>query len=203
MIAPLLFALALSQSPSASQYPAGIVRGELVSVQQASLLLRLADGREQTCAFGPKSWFERDSQRIEPAALRPGDRLEMVADRQGGGCFARSIHILENPPLKQVPGRRPSLKREYPSPTESFAPRGDFTLSGIVTELGEERLTIRTRAQGNHTFLIRHDTRFLSEGLRQTRADLGTGKRVFIRGGTNLEGQVEAYSVAWGEILKP
>lgn len=185
-----------------AEVPPGIVRGELIAVTSADFSVRMADQREVKCTYSTRTWFERDTQRIEPAAMKQGDRIEMVADRQNG-CFARSVHVLDNTPVKQIPGRRPSLKREYSSPTEAFAPRGELTFAGIVTGLEADKLTIRTRAQGNHTFLIRHDTRFMSEGLRQTREQLASGTRVFVRAGRNLEGQVEVYSVIWGEILKP
>lgn len=185
------------------QFPVGIVRGTLVGQAERTLTVRLADQRELPCSYNARTWFERDTQRIEPSVIRAGDRLEMVADRQDGNCYVRSVKVLDNTPIKPIPGRRPSLKREYSSPTEAFAPRGEMTFTGIVIDMKEDQLTIRTRTQGNHTFLIRHDTRFMTEGLRQKREELATGTRVFLRAGRNLEGQVEAYSVVWGDILKP
>jgi len=34
-------------------------------------------------------------------------------------------------------------------------------------------------------------------------ADLKPNTRVFVRAGKNLEDQIEAYQIVWGEILQP
>ncbi len=182
----------------------GIVRGPLVARQGAHLMVETAPGQQVDCVYDLKTWMERDGQRIESGALATGDRLEIVLDRRGEtGCYARTIHVLDIPPQNTVPGRRPSLKREYSSPTERIAPRGDITVTGLVTDMSGQWLTLRTRSEGIQRFLLRHDTRYVGEGLRVDRESLHSGTRVFVRAGRNFEGVVEAYQVIWGEIMKP
>jgi hypothetical protein len=181
----------------------GILRGPLVSREGKVLRVEVAAGQIAECAFDIRTWMERDGQRIEAAALAVGDRVEIVADRNPKGCYIRTIHVLDIPSQNTVPGRRPSMKREYSSPTERYAPRGEMTQTGLVMELSDKWLTIRTRADGAKQFLLRHDTRYVGEGMRTDRESLAHGTRVFVRAGRNFEGVVEAYQVIWGEIMKP
>ena len=181
----------------------GIIRGPLISREGCILLVEIAEGKQTTCTFDIRTGMERDGQRIEAAALAVGDRLEMVTDNRPGGCYIRTVHVLDVPVQNQGPGRRPSMKREYSNATERFAPRGDMTATGLVVELSDAWITIRTRGEGNKQFLLRHDTRFVGDGMRTVREALARGTRVFLRAGRNFEGVVEAYQVIWGEILKP
>jgi hypothetical protein len=185
--------------------PIGIVRGQILSKPLGSLRVQVAEGREIKCVYDSKSWFEREAQRIEAAALDTGDRVEMVVDRSANGqqCYARTVRVIVTPPQPLGPGQRPSLRRESTSPTEAFAPRGDMTFTGIVTDLSKQWMTIRTRAGVQEKFLLRDDTRYMSGGLRLEHAQLVPATRVFVRAGRNFEGVVEAYQVVWGEIVKP
>ena len=198
---------AVGRRPSVRRDASGpkmaVLRGPLVSREQASLRVELAAGQIAECAFDIRTSMERDGQRIEAGALAIGDRLEIVADQRPTGCYARTLHVLDVPSQNPIAGRRPSMKREYSSPTDRYAPRGDMTVTGLVVELTEQWLTIRTRSEGNKQFLLRHDTRYVGEGMRTAREALARSTRVFVRAGRNFEGVVEAYQVIWGEILKP
>lgn len=180
-----------------------VLRGPLVSREANILRVQVAEGQIAECGFDIRTWMERDGQRLEAAALAVGDRLEIVADQRPAGCYARTLHVLDVPAQNPGAGRRPSMKREYSSPTDRYAPRGDMTVTGLVAELSEQWLTIRTRTEGHQRFLLRHDTRYVGEGLRTAREALARGTRVFVRAGRNFEGVVEAYQVIWGGILKP
>jgi hypothetical protein len=180
-----------------------VLRGPLVSREANVVRVQVAEGQIAECGFDIRTWMERDGQRLEAAALAVGDRLEIVADQRPTGCYARTLHVLDVPPQNPIAGRRPSMKREYSSPTDRYAPRGDMTVTGLVAELSEQWLTIRTRTEGHQRFLLRHDTRYVGEGLRTAREALARGTRVFVRAGRNFEGVVEAYQVIWGGILKP
>lgn len=184
------------------QMKLGIVRGPLLALDKAVLQVE-SDGKKVECRYDAHTWMERDGQRIAAPALALGDRLEMVTDINASGCYVRTIHVLDVPSQRPGPGRRPSMKREYASPTERFAPRGDMTSTGLVTSIDEKWLMIRTRNDGPKKFLLRHDTRYVGDGLRVDHAAVRAGKRVFVRAGYNFEGVVEAYQVIWGEILKP
>ena len=180
-----------------------VLRGPLVSIDAAIVRVEVAEGQIVECKFDIRTSMERDGQRIEVAAVSVGDRLEIVADHRPTGCYARTMHVLDIPSQNPIAGRRPSMKREYSSPTDRYAPRGDMTVTGLVVGLSEQWLTIRTRTEGNKQFLLRHDTRYVGEGMRTDRESLARSTRVFVRAGRNFEGVVEAYQVIWGDIMKP
>jgi hypothetical protein len=91
----------------------------------------------------------------------------------------------------------------YEDPTQSIAPRGTLTFTGMVLRRDDDGLVLRTRANGEKWILVRHDTRFKEDGLRVEPSSLHSSTRVFVRAGTNLDGEVEAYEIVWGEILTP
>jgi hypothetical protein len=188
--------------------PIGIVRGDLVkwdgTPSRGQLEVRGADANVVTCGFDAKTYFERDSQRIAPAAMAAGDRIEMVADRKPGttSCYARTVHVID--PSVQRRGSYSRMRpREVMNPTETFAPRGDLTYAGVIVRVNPDSLTVRTRTEGEKILLVRADTRYLAEGIRVDPAALKGGTRVFIRAGRNLDGDVEAYQVIWGAIVRP
>jgi hypothetical protein len=131
-------------------------------------------------------------------ALQAGDQIEAVTDRSNGAnCYARTVKVVDFEPAR--PGRAAVPRRERP--TESFAPRGYLTLSGLVVRRTEEILVIRTRLEGEKTLLFRADTRFTNNGQPVTLDDLRVNTRVFVRAGHTLEKDLEVYHVSWGEIL--
>jgi hypothetical protein len=64
-------------------------------------------------------------------------------------------------------------------------------------------LVLRTRTEPEQIVLLRDDTRFLQGGFPVDVSQLSINARVFIRGGRNLENDLEAYQVIWGEIPGP
>jgi hypothetical protein len=64
-------------------------------------------------------------------------------------------------------------------------------------------MVLHTRLEGQKTILLRGDTRYLEGGTPADPADLKPNTRVFIRAGRNLEDQIEAYQIVWGQILEP
>ncbi len=203
LLLPAAALSAVAQTPA----PIGIVRGDLVkweaSGSRGELDVRGADGHVLTCGFDPKTYFERENQRIAPAGMAVGDRLEIVADRKPGAaaCYARTVHVLDPSVLQ----RRPSSARprEFQNATESIVPRGNMTFAGIVLRTGPEAVLLKTRTGGEERLLLRADTRYINEGSRVEPALLKTGTRVFIRAGRNLDGDVEAYQIIWGDIVRP
>jgi hypothetical protein len=77
-----------------------------------------------------------------------------------------------------------------------------MNISGLVVQRAPYTLTLKTRT-GTATLLLRPDTRYVGAGLRVAADSLQINQRVFIRAGRNLEGDVEAYQVMWGEITSP
>ena len=199
---------ALAGSVMAQQNaPIGVLRGSLVSWAGTSrtgqLTFRGSESRLYVCSYDDKTWFERQNQRIAVSGAEAGDRLEVVSDRHPGSdvCYARTVHILDTP-LPLVPGARRQL-RTYQGASEVFAPRGDLTFAGTVVSIAPAVLVLRTRSGELRTIALRPDTRYLTEGQAATHDNLVPQTRVFIRGGRNLDNQVEAYQVVWGEILRP
>jgi hypothetical protein len=82
-------------------------------------------------------------------------------------------------------------------------PRGRLTMAGVVLRRSEGSLVLRTRFDGEQTVLLRPDTRYLESGSQVASSALKVNTRIFVRGGKNLDQEIEAYQVIWGEILLP
>lgn len=190
-----------------TRMPVGIVRGDVVSLQGSAtsgeLKIKAPDDSVYACLYDGRTYFERDLHRIAYAGLKAGEPVEVVADRTPGtsSCYARTVHVVDTHAQRLAPGARPRL-RSMPSPTEAWAPRGDLLYSGFVVQRAKYTLTLKTRT-GNETLLLRPDTRCVGAGLRVAVDSLQVNQRVFIRAGRNLDGDVEAYSIMWGEITAP
>ncbi len=190
-----------------TRMPIGIVRGDVVSLQGTSaggeLKIKTPEDAVYACLYDVHTYFERDLHRIGISGLRSGDPVEVVADRTPGtsNCYARTVHVVDTHAQKLAPGARPRL-RSITSPTEAWAPRGDMNISGMVVQCAKYTLTLKTRT-GTETLLLRPDTRYVGAGLRVASDSLQVNQRVFVRAGRNLDGDVEAYQVMWGEITAP
>ena len=190
--------LRAQQSIAQESMPRGIVRGTLLawegSVAAGALTVRNADGMDYGCSYDPHTYFERDHWPVQVTRLAAGDRVEIVSDRKPGSrtCYVRMLQVIE-----EAPGNRRIAK---PRTIESFQPRGNLSMAGLVLRRDTETLTLKTRA-GQRTLLLRSDTRYLGGGVRVDSASLCVNMHVFVRAGRNMEGQVEAYQVVWGEIL--
>ena len=187
--------------------PIGILRGDLVAWSGTSragdLTFRNADNRILQCSFDDKTWFERENQHIVISGMKAGDHLELVADRQPHSptCYARTVQIVSTLLPRRTESGKPRL-RLHNSATELLAPRGDMTFAGIVAGMDGNWLTLRTRDKGQEMLLLRPDTRYLGRGLALERSSLRPQMRVFIRAGRNLDGDIEAYTIVWGDILE-
>jgi hypothetical protein len=198
-------ALLVAAALPAQQPPGvGLVRGNLLECEATEFSIRSTTNHVYRFTFDAKTYIERDKQRITVSGLSKGDALEIVADRASGTGprYARTIHVIERP----VPARAALSQgrlRAYRSPIEHIMPRGALTFSGIILRLNDDSLLLRTRVDGEKTILLRQDTRFLDSGLAVEQSMLKTSTRVFVRAGKNLENEIEAYQVVWGDILEP
>ncbi|SRR5579883_433667 len=189
-----------------SPMPVGVVRGNLVSwsgsVQAGQLTVRNSAGLS-SCFFDAGTYFEREFQMISASGLAKGDPLEVIADRKPGlsNCYARTVQVVNAHPPLFVPGVRPPLRKSL-SPTESFAPRGDFSFGGRVVRKDVALLTVLTRAGEIHV-VLRPDTHYAGDGLSLDQASLPVNAHVFVRAGRDVEGALEAYQVIWGRIVAP
>ncbi|MCX6623754.1 MAG: hypothetical protein NTY38_22350 [Acidobacteria bacterium] len=184
--------------------PLGLVEGTYVdregTEQEGELVVRTANNRLFRCNYDAKSYFERQQKRIPASFLEAGDSVELVTDQAEGGsrCYVRVLHQLETA-RRRAAGRTP-LPR-WRNPTEDLFPRGDLTYAGVVRRVTPEHLVLRLRGGVQKDVLLRDDTRYLEGGGVVSRSDLSINTRVFVRGGKNLYGEVEAYQVVWGAIL--
>jgi len=185
--------------------PIGIVRGVLTGCDATHLTIGDEDSHSFLFVTDARTFIERDHQRITCAKLASGDRMEIVSDRSSepGARYARLVSV--NPELR--PRRRtpivPRAPLKYEDPTLRFAPRGSLTFTGVVLRLESAGLVLRTRIDGEKWIVVRRDTSFREDGLPVEASSLQSSTRVFVRAGMNLDGQVEAYEVVWGQILTP
>ena len=204
----LLPAFILASSLMAQQEiaPIGIVRGVLIGCDGARLTVRTADGHTYGFVIDNKTFIERDHFRISCSKLDKAEPLEIVSDRstEPGMAYARLITVV-NPEARS---RRRALMAvraplDHEDPTLSIAPRGSLTFTGVVLRMDDDGMVLRTRVDGEKWILVRRDTRFREDGLRVEPSSLHSTTRVFVRAGKNLDGEIEAYEIVWGEILTP
>lgn len=178
------------------QAPIGVLRGRLLSVIEGSLSLRTLVGVSYRCGFDSHTYMENEGTRIFAGALRTDDLLELITDRKAGACYARTVRVV--PPTTRVGAQRP-----YRNALDYLFPRGNLTFAGVVRRFNGRLLVLRTRDEAEKMILLREDTRFLQSGFPVDASHLAINARVFIRGGKNIENDLEAYQVIWGEIPGP
>lgn len=204
LAAAVLFAGALGAQDAS---PA-LVRGELLDCEVSPAGAGEFSVRAEThqvfrFTFDQKTYFEREKQRTNAAALEKGDLVEVVADRASEPVlrYARTVHVVD-----RRPARTPVSRGRYPSyrtSLDSIIPMGNLTFAGVVARLDGGRLVLRTRKDGEKTIVLREDTRYLEDGVQVAAGELKANTRVFVRGAKNFEDEIEAYQVVWGEILDP
>lgn len=188
----------------------GYVRGRLLEWDTApsgELSVRTQSNQVLRFLFDGKTYVEREKRVATMLRLQKGDDLEIVSDAVGTGSlrYARTIHVIEEQPKpSRVSAASLARLRAWRSPSiDDLIPRGNLTFAGVISRLNDERLVLRTRSQGDKVILLRQDTRYLDGGSQVGPGTLKPNTRVFVRAGTNLDNEIEAYSVMWGEILTP
>lgn len=192
------------------------MRGELLATEgtaiTGTLSIRDDESRVTRCSYDAKTYIEIQKELATAGQLRTGDRLEVLTDRQQGTgrCYIRSIHVVGMTPTgdgSRASNRTFALRRSTPPGgsvyvIDNIYPRGNLTFSGVVIQLNPERLVLHTRS-AEETIFLRGDTRYLASGLAVEAAQLRVNCRVFVRAGRNLDNELEAFQVVWGEILQP
>lgn len=188
----LLFAM-LCWTVGAQDSPVlrGIVVRRELSVRSGVLTVRAGD-LVVKFHFDGRTYVERDNRPIEGAQLRPGEQVEVVSDAVSGTELrnAQSIHVI---PVKLVERHRPPLEK----------PKGDLTFSGLILRLGNGRMMLHRREEGDIEILLRPDTRYMVNGDLVSAENLKTNMRVEVRAARDVAGKVEAYQVVWGSMLAP
>ncbi len=195
-----LLATAWAQAPP----DALILRGVLIDWERAGVRgefsLRAADFRVWRCRFDERTAIERIRKEATADAMRVGDWIELVADRQADIpiCYARSIKVFQ-------PARESIIQRPLSSSRgvmDHLYPRGNLAMGGLVREITAARLVLRTRDQSEQSFRLRPDTVFTRDGLPSQSSAVALNSRVFVRAGKGWDGEMEVYSVTWGAILR-
>lgn len=204
----LAWLLVLLSCCSAQQRePAGVL-GDLLdwsgTRNQGELTFRDTENQVYECSFDEQTQFERDNQ---PAVLTAADRGRHVVvfpDHSLGtnACYIRTLRIVDIP-TGRLAARRRVRSTWSPSVPDFLVPRGDLTFSGVVMRVGDDALLLRMRSKERKLVLLRPDTLYLGEGLGLSKSDLAVNTCVFVRAGRNLQDEVEAYQIIWGEILEP
>lgn len=200
VLSPLICA---SQSPGPPPVIAGVLLERDAQPASGEFSLRAADNQVYRFQYDRKTFVERGDDLIDVPRLQPGEKVEVVSDSVAGVLlrYARTIHVvLPQPPAHPLTAGR---LHAYRSSADRAVPAGNLTFSGVVFRLNPERLVMHTRGTGDQTILLRQDTRYLADGEIVEAAELKPNMRVFVRAGTNLYDQVEAYQVIWGKILNP
>lgn len=188
--------------------PAGLLRGELLSWDGAThsgqFVFRTADNHTYSCGYDGKTYFERENQHTTMAGVSKGDRIEVVSDhRQAASlCYALTVHVLDAPAKYVVPGLRPR-PRPTVAAAEAFPARGGLTVSGAVVRVTPDVLILRMRSGEHRVLHLRPDTKFFTGGETTDSGTLRANTVVFVRARKNLDDEVEAYQVIWGDILRP
>lgn len=182
----------------AEDVPVGVVSGYISDIQPASFLLKTTTNKEFRCTYDHRTWFEQSRIRVPVNAFQPTDLVEIVADRRlidGRPCYVRTVRLADL--AKKESGR---MRITYRAVTESIIPRGEYEWAGTVSELNPEKMVLRLRTGEYKTIVLRHDTRFLEDGVVSERERLRLHTRVSIRAGRNFEGNVEVYQIIWGAV---
>lgn len=194
-----------------------ITRGRLLESDTGDtgeLSIRTTGNRVYWFVYDTKTYVERDNHLSTVPKLRKGDELEVVCDIGPDVAlrYARTIHVVESPAEKALaqrqfsegryamPKRQPV--REDPLLSDLFLPRGTLTFAGLVCQLNHERLVLRMRTGGEKTIYLRPDTRYMKDGGVAAADLLHLNTRVYVRGSHNLEGEVEAFQIVWGELAE-
>jgi len=178
------------------------------------LSIRTSTNRVYWFVYDSKTYVEQDNHLSSVPKLRKGDEVEVVSDTGPDASlrYARTIHVVASPAEKALAQRQFSAGRyamprrqpvrEDPLESDLFFPRGTLTFAGVVCQLTSGRLVLRVRGGDEKTIYLRPDTRYMKDGGLASSAALHLNTRVYIRGSNNLDGEVEAFQIVWGELAE-
>jgi hypothetical protein len=190
----------------ATEMPTGFFRGSLLrwdgTTKTGTITAQNANGEFQ-CHYDKLSWLELEKHRVTPDKLIEGDPLEILADRHPGEttCWILTLKVLPPPP---PPSRaKPKTAAVKPTPARATVVRhGMDNFAGVVTAINESTVTVHTR-DGEETFHLRPDTRYIGNGLKMEHSDVTPNMRLSVEAGRNRGGEWEAFQLTWGSIVAP
>jgi hypothetical protein len=182
-----------------SERPPGFVRGIVTTNSSAAFSVLTVAGVLYQYRTDSKTWMERDHERIHASGLVPGEILEVVSDRDPDAVrYARMVHVIPPP----TPRARPiSVGGQYRlSPPPALT---NVVFTGLLVSRDHDRITVRTRFDGEKIIDLRRDTQCLNEGNLVDLSSLVPNIRVYVIAVQKTGGELEAYQVVWGSILEP
>jgi len=197
--------------PVAAEPPVSVLRGILTrwNVEDNQLTIATRDRTPHQCSFDDDTFLTSRLGRLTPDQVETGSRVDAVLDSRLGEdhCVALTIYVLIvdrtlTPAQSRLEEQYQEALTRQRHVIDHLAPRGDQTFAGVVTEADSEHVVLRTR-DGISELRLRRDTSFTDEGKPSDASMLEINARVFIRGGTGIDGRLEAYQVVRGEILMP
>jgi hypothetical protein len=194
--AAILFPLAaFSQTPQAGP----LMRGVLLERDASEFSIRAADSRVFRYQFDSKTYVERDHEPIDIARLPLGEQVEVISEKIEGSSlrFALTVHAI--PPAAPP---RPAGAGQKRAVEDRPLPYGSFSFTGVVFRIVPGAMSLHTHT-GEQSVILRSDTRYMEDGNIVELSALKTNMHVFIQAGKTLYGEIEAYRVMWGGILKP
>lgn len=187
------------------QTHAETVRGVLLESAWADshgeISVRAPDHRVHVFLLDAGTLIQRHDQAVEPRSLTAGDAVEVICDADDRGLRRYARAVLVTAPARPRPPL-PTWRDWGPADAGGLFPRGRITFAGIVTAVAAGRLYLRTRNQGRQVLLLREDTQFRGDGLPCEPEALRVNMHVFVRAGRSLEGELEAFQIVWGRILR-
>jgi hypothetical protein len=140
----------------------GRIMGTVASVGVDRIIVKTADGKDQTVLVGDGTRYQERRQEIQLEDLKPGDHV-FVMGRAGSNneITALTVRRVTEEQMQQFSGER------------AF---------GEIVAIGKNQLTLRNRRQGERVVKIDDQTSFMKEGKTSTLADLKVGDRVMAVG---------------------
>jgi len=182
-----------------TERPPGFVQGVVAENTVAFFSVRTTAGDVYRYRADGKTWIERDHDRIRVASLKPGEILEVVSDRDPEPVrYARMVHVIEPVVPRRLPVSAGGVYRLNPA-----APRTTGVYAGLVVTRDPERITIRTRFDGDKTVYLQTDTRCIKDGDLVDARAIVPGTRVYVVATRNEDRELIANQVVWGAILEP
>jgi hypothetical protein len=200
----LLLMAAAALAASGEDMAKGYFHGTMVAWEgtaaSGQLSARNAAGDIYTCGFDSKTYLEIELHKVSITKFQAGDPVEILVDRKPGSrlCYSRIVRVV--PPQAARSPRKQVVEATVPRPRTVLTPRGNRTIAGLVIRNENGMVTLRTR-EGEENVRLRGDTRYLENGRPLSGDSLAVNMRVSMRVSSNLDGELEAYQVTWGDLL--
>jgi hypothetical protein len=181
------------------QRPPGFVRGIVTTNTAAAFAVRTSAGTVYQYRTDSKTWIERDHERIRAASLQPGEMLEVVSDRDPEPVrYARMIQVIEPVRVKPLPVSTGGVYRLKPAAALTTG-----VYIGLIVAREHDRITLRTRFDGEQTIYLQPDTECLENGDVVDAKVLRPLTRVYVVATRDRDRELQANQVIWGAILEP